>query len=235
MNSVPLTKNLIQPPSNPPPHTPLAVALDLLLNCSEKFKYLISILIVRIIMVVTKASWDWNDGYLSKLNSSGIPNPREWKFSEIFDLDYICEQHGGQKIASIRLPFAPYTASQLEDHAETLYRVEDFLVHNVSRGWYPNRKVNVLSEGGLPDHEIVRRFKAYYGVEPKVVVGEQTLAESEASILREMQEHKQRYDTRNSPVRLLAKIVESAPQHMREPVIRAAIEDIPSRKPYLSK
>jgi len=190
-------------------------------------------------MAVTKASWDWNIGYLSKLNRSGIPNPRERKINdidEIFDLDYICEQHGGKKIASIRLPFAPYMAGQLEDHAETLYRAGDFLIHNTSKGYHPNRRVNVLSEGGVPDHEIVRRFEAYYGVKPQLVVDEQlTLAEAEASILRAMQEHKHRYDTQDSPVRLLAKIVKSAPQHMREPIIRAAIEDIQSRNPYLSK
>ena len=181
-------------------------------------------------MTVTKASWGAN--ILYRRNREGIPD-QNGVFREIFDLDYICEQQGGEKIGGIRLPFGPYTTGQFEDHAETLYKVGDLLVHNVVRGWHPNWMTRVLAEGKLPERKIVRRFETYYRIHPNISVDEQlNLEQAEASILDEMRKHQNKYDTRDSPMRLAARIVELAPPEMSLPIIEALTEDLRASSVY---
>ena len=108
----------------------------------------------------------WAATILDHRNRAGIPEPKDLDFREIFDLDYICQQLGGEQLGMIRLPFGPYTAGQLQDHAESLYMVKDALIHNEVRGHHPEWRTSIFS--AVPEHEAVKRFESYYGKKPTV-------------------------------------------------------------------
>lgn len=168
----------------------------------------------------------WNSPFGSDINRDGIPKSPEWGFDKIFDLDYICEQIGGNKIGAIRLPFSPYLHGTLEEHAETLYRARDILVHNVVRGYYSNSSTSVFSDGSIPEDEIVRRFEKYYGFSPRAHESAQpSIGQVETSILESMHDAQSVYENRDVMKRLI-RIVSSVPEGQRAEVASVIVDRV---------
>ena len=141
-------------------------------------------------MLTSKSSW--HSTVLDRKNREGIPKPTERKFHEIFDLDQICEQEGGIKIASARLPM---TIGWIGDHSETLYGFDNSLVHNISSGYHPDSNTILVAQEGTSPNGLVSRFSKYYGKTATAVGQQLSLEESRESILKGMDDVQFRYNT----------------------------------------
>lgn len=173
-------------------------------------------------MKVTKL--EWNAHFPSRPNREGIPEHTGLRFNGIFDLDYICEQVGGEKIYTIRLPFSPYIHGALENRAGTLYRLGDLLVHNEVRGRYPNLSTSIFLEGGVPEDEVVRRFTKYYGVSPRVAESTQpNIEQAQSNILADMASSQSNYEGRNL-FRQIIEIMECIPEERRDAVASVIVD-----------
>jgi len=102
---------------------------------------------------------------LDKVNRDGIPSNRFGSsFQEIHDIDYICEQAGGEEIVKERKLLGCY------DAAMTAYRVGNVLVINRTFGHHADRTTSVISvEGQTPDTNVVEQFKKFYCKDPLTV------------------------------------------------------------------
>jgi hypothetical protein len=116
---------------------------------------------------------------LDKLNRKGIPYHNERGFRSIHELDWICKSAGeyfnvpAEELKRVRLPFSPLLSGRWIEHAETLFRIGDCLVHNTSDG-NPYADIRTVVFVGNPGdivqkhvpYFVIERYAQYYCKEP---------------------------------------------------------------------